>query len=107
MYTQGIHVLGDVSGLKLANNSFDTSDIHPNYASDAILIDTRNYDSLGFGSFVSDVGVYSSVASNLSDYITSSNFNSYSTGSLTSDEYGTFMIAGQQTFNLIYDPGIA
>ena len=48
VYTQGIHTLGSVSGLKLANNSFDTSDIHPNYASDAILSDTRTYDSFGW-----------------------------------------------------------
>ena len=54
------------------------------------------------GSFVSDVGVFSGV-SNLFKSTSHRQISIATRLATTSDEYGTFMIAGQQTFDLIYD----
>jgi len=98
VYTQGIHLVGDVngggsaSGLVLQNNTFDTDNPgNTAYISDGVLIDGTNQSSLGLGSLTSDVYVVDNDHSTYSAYVASSDFGGYKTAS---DDYAAVTVAG-------------
>ena len=97
VYTQGIHLVGDVNaggsaaGLALQNNTFDTDDAHSTYISDGILIDGTDQSSLNLGSLTSDVYVVDNDYSSYSAYVASDDFGGYKTAS---DDYAPVSVAG-------------
>jgi hypothetical protein len=97
VYTQGIHLAGDVnaggsaSGLVLQNNTFDTDDAHSTYISDGILIDGTNQYHLDLGMLQSDVYIVDNDHSTYSAYVASNDFGGYKTAS---DDYAPVSVAG-------------
>ena len=91
VYSQGIHLAGDVvgggtvNGIALQNNVFNTDDVDPNYASDAILLDTSDYSSINLGTLSSDVKIVDNNSADLPTYVASSNFGGYA---VANDELG-------------------
>ena len=88
VYTQGIHLAGDVNGagsLKIAvqNNTFDTSTV-ARYISDGLLIDGSDQSSLSLGTLSSDVYIVDSGSVDYDTYVASNDFGSYKTAS---DQY--------------------
>jgi hypothetical protein len=97
VYTQGIHIVGDVNaggaaaGLAIQNNTFDTDDAASTYISDGILIDGTDQSSLSLGSLTSDVYIVDNDYSTYSAYVGSNDFGGYKTAS---DDYSPLSVAG-------------
>jgi hypothetical protein len=88
VYTQGIHLAGDVNGagtgkIAIQNNTFDTDTV-ARYISDGVLIDGSDQSSLSLGTLSSDVNIVDSGNTTYSNYIASNDFGGYKTGS---DQY--------------------
>ena len=88
VYTQGIHLAGDVNGagsLRIAvqNNTFDTATV-ARYISDGLLIDGSDQSSLSLGTLSSDVYIVDSGSADYNTYVVSNDFGSYKTAS---DQY--------------------
>ena len=105
VYTQGIHLAGDVNGggtvngIALQNNVFNTDDVDPNYASDAILLDASDYSSLNLGTLSSDVKIVDNNSADLPTYVASSDFGGYA---VANDELGDIMSSGNYTGSLLF-----
>jgi len=89
--------------LLLSQNNFDTSDIRSFYASDAVLIDSRDFSDLGLGKYTADVKFESSGSQNIIGYIKSADFGLYAEDGASVDEYGAIMITGEIDFEILYD----
>jgi hypothetical protein len=112
IYTQGIHIAGDVNGgrstgLKLRENIFDTDTPH-NYRSDAILLDLNDYSSLGLGQLSSTIAISDPDFASLLAYKASYDFGRYSDADANSDsvlqpeeigDHGTVMFIGPNGAN--------
>jgi hypothetical protein len=88
VYTQGIHIAGDVNGagankIAIQNNTFDTDTV-ARYISDGLLIDGSDQSALSLGTLSSDVFIFDSGNTTYSNYIASNDFGGYKTGS---DQY--------------------
>ena len=105
VYTQGIHLAGDVNGggtvngIALQNNVFNTDDVDPNYASDAILLDASDYSSLNLGTLSSDVKIVDNNSADLPTYAASADFGGYA---IANDELGDIMSSGNYTGTVSY-----
>jgi len=91
VYTQGIHLAGDVNGagtetygIVLQNNTFDTTDINSSYASTAIYFDGDDYSALSLGTLSSDVYIVENDEATYAEAIASSAFGGYAA---LGDEY--------------------
>jgi len=100
VYTQGIHLAGDITGdIAISSNTFDTDDIASGYASDAIKLDGTDQSSLGLGqldpSGNSDTNAIA-ISSNTFDtaIVDSTLTGGYAT---TSDEYASLSVSGAIT----------
>jgi hypothetical protein len=100
VYTQGIHLAGDITGdIAISSNTFDTDDIASGYASDAIKLDGTDQSSLGLGqldpSANSDTNAIA-ISSNTFDtaIVDSTLTGGYAT---TSDEYASLSVSGAIT----------
>jgi len=112
IYTQGIHIAGDVNGgrstgLNLRENIFDT-DIPHHYRSDAILLDLNDYSSLGLGQLSSTIAISDPDFASLGAYQASYDFGRYSDADANSDgvlqpdeigDHGTVMFIGPNGVN--------
>ena len=104
VYTQGIHLAGDVNGdntqygIALQNNTFNTADAGL-YISDAILLDANDYSSINLGTLSSDVNIVDNGSADINTYITSSDFGNYKQAG---DEYGAVTASGTVTFSILY-----
>jgi hypothetical protein len=100
VYTQGIHLAGDVTGdIAISSNTFDTDDIASGYASDAIKLDGTDQSSLGLGQLDpsgNDDANPISISSNTFDtaIVDSTLTGGYAT---TSDEYASLSVSGAIT----------
>jgi hypothetical protein len=88
VYTQGIHLAGDVNGagankIAIQNNTFDTDTV-ARYISDGLLIDGSDQSALSLGTLSSDVYIVDSGNTTYANYIASNDFGGYKTGS---DQY--------------------
>jgi hypothetical protein len=95
VYTQGIHLAGDVNGagsekIAIQNNTFNTVDL-AGYVSDAILIDNSDQSGLNLGTLSSTVYVVDNDYSSMALYGASSDFGGYKTAN---DEYYTLTDSG-------------
>ena len=90
---------GTVNGIALQNNVFNTDDVDPNYASDAVLLDAKDYSSLNLGTLSSDVKIVDKDSADLPTYAASSDFGGYATAN---DELGDIMSSGNYTGTVSY-----
>ena len=105
VYTQGIHLAGDVNGggtthgIALQNNVFNTDDVDPNYASDAVLLDANDYSSLNLGTLSSGVTIVDNGSVDLPTYAASADFGGYN---IANDELGDIMTSGTYTGTVLF-----
>ena len=109
VYTQGIYLAGSINQLasggvlRLEQNRFDTSDVTLHYASDAVLVDSRDLSDLSLGVFGSSITFVGDEAHNLFEYVRSDDFGFYADNNAYSDEYGALMVIGDANFDVFYE----
>ena len=105
IYTQGIHILGDVNAnsntnIALQNNTFETYGTNVlSYISDGVLLDYDDYSSQSLGQLSSTVYIVDSGTASTTAYADSADFGNYASASSDYISVATNGTAGTITFS--------